>query len=193
MSRVTTNQKFFRMIKFLRSVKNRLIGHLSKGFRQRVAIAQALVHSPQVLILDEPTSGLDPGQRKEIRELIKELSAGDATVVLSTHVLPEVEAVCDRVVIIHHGRIVAEDALADLTQLGTAVALRVARPSPELVGRLSNLEGVVGVSEDGGRVQVRARHDVREQAAAVAVDYGLLELVAERGLEDLFLQLTAEA
>ena len=99
----------------LPAVRDRLLGHLSKGFRQRVGLAQALIHDPPVLVLDEPTIGLDPRQIIEIRGLIKTL-AGRRTVVLSTHILPEVSQVCDKVVIINDGRIVVEDTLANLTR-----------------------------------------------------------------------------
>jgi len=99
----------------LTEVRNRLLGHLSKGFRQRVGLAQALIHDPPVLILDEPTIGLDPRQIIEIRSLIRTLGA-QRTVVLSTHILPEVSQVCDKVVIINEGRVVLEDQLANLTR-----------------------------------------------------------------------------
>jgi len=99
----------------LAAVSGRLLGHLSKGFRQRVGLAQALVHDPEVLVLDEPTIGLDPRQIIEIRSLIKEL-AGERTVILSTHILPEVSQTCDKVVIINEGRIACEGTLADLTR-----------------------------------------------------------------------------
>lgn len=177
----------------LGSVAHRLIGHLSKGFRQRVGIAQALVHSPRVLILDEPTSGLDPSQRVEIRRLLSDLAAGDVTVVLSTHILPEVEAVCSRVIILNQGRIVAEDTLAALSQTGTAVRLVVARPDDVLAKALSSIDGVlaVGPGQGNGSLLVEASSDVREAVAKVAVDYGLLELGMEQtGLEDVFLDLT---
>jgi ABC-2 type transport system ATP-binding protein len=99
----------------LTEVRSRLLSHLSKGFRQRVGLAQALIHNPEVLVLDEPTIGLDPRQIIEIRTLIKEL-AGNRTVILSTHILPEVSQVCDKVVIINEGRIACEDMLATLTR-----------------------------------------------------------------------------
>lgn len=99
----------------LESVAYRLLGHLSKGYRQRAGLAQALVHNPPVLILDEPTLGLDPNQIIEIRSLIKEL-AGDRTVILSTHILPEVSQICDKVVIINEGKVVVEKDLKELTQ-----------------------------------------------------------------------------
>jgi ABC-2 type transport system ATP-binding protein len=99
----------------LTTVTGRVTGHLSKGFRQRVGLAQAIIHNPEVLVLDEPTVGLDPQQIIEIRALIKEL-AGQHTVVLSTHILPEVAQVCEKVVIISGGRVVKEDMLTNLTQ-----------------------------------------------------------------------------
>ena len=94
-------------------VKDKLIGKLSKGYRQRVGLAQAIIHNPDVLILDEPTSGLDPKQINETRELIKSL-AGEHTIILSTHILPEVEAVCEKVIIINKGRVVATDSVENL-------------------------------------------------------------------------------
>jgi ABC-2 type transport system ATP-binding protein len=178
----------------LDSVAHRLIDHLSKGYRQRVGIAQALVHDPRILILDEPTSGLDPAQRVEIRNLVRELAGGDVTIILSTHVLSEVEAICKRVIIIDRGRIVAQDTLANLAGEGTAIRLKVARPSPGLADRLAAVPGVSSVQpgEDGGFV-LAAASDVRESVARVAIDDGLLELTGNRGLEDVFLSLTGAA
>jgi ABC-2 type transport system ATP-binding protein len=178
----------------LAPVAHRLIEHLSKGFRQRVGLAQALVHSPQVLILDEPTSGLDPAQRVEIRDLVRELAQGEVTVVLSTHVLPEVEAICDRVIIIHEGRIVAQDSVDRLAGTGTSVRLKVARPGPALAEAIGKLHGVTAVEVgEGGVVRISAATDVRQDVAAIAVSYGLLELTGQRALEDVFLQLTGDA
>jgi ABC-2 type transport system ATP-binding protein len=188
-------------------VADRLIEHLSKGYRQRVGIAQALVHQPKVLILDEPASGLDPAQRVEIRELVKELAAGDTTVILSTHVLPEVEAICDRVVIIDRGVIQLESAIGRdgvlTAQAEQRVVLRVARPEAALVETLQALEGVASVERfsdegrknpaatgSGARFVVIASGDVREDVARVAVPFGLLELRTEGALEDVFIQLT---
>lgn len=175
----------------LKDVAHRLIDHLSKGYRQRVGLAQALVHSPQVLILDEPASGLDPAQRVEIRELVRDLSKGEVTVILSTHVLPEIESLCDRVVIIHRGRIVAQDTIEHLAGAGAEVAIRVARPDTALAARLQQIDGVVAVqAEDDGRFRISAQRDIREDVARAAVDAGLLELGKQRALEDIYLQLT---
>jgi ABC-2 type transport system ATP-binding protein len=177
----------------LGDVRHKDIGELSKGYRQRVGLAQAMIHDPQVLILDEPTSGLDPAQRVEIRALVRELAQGDVTVVLSTHVLSEVEAVCDRVIIVHRGKIIAQDAVDALAKSATAVQLRVARPDPALGAELSAIPGVTGVeTAEDGLVRVVSDQDVREQVAAVAVSRGLLELGRQRALEDVFLHLTAE-
>ncbi|MEQ1503164.1 MAG: ATP-binding cassette domain-containing protein [Myxococcota bacterium] len=176
----------------LKDVAHRLIDHLSKGYRQRVGLAQAMVHSPQVLILDEPTSGLDPAQRVEIRNVIRAL-AGEVTVILSTHVLAEVEAVCDRVIILHRGKIVAVDDVSKLAHAGAAVRLRVARPGAPLLAALGAIGSVERVEpRDGGVVEVTASDDVREQIAAAAVPYGLLELGSQRALEQVFLELTGD-
>ncbi len=175
----------------LKEVAHRLIDHLSKGYRQRVGIAQALVHDPQVLILDEPASGLDPGQRKEIRDLVRELAEGDVTVILSTHVLPEVEAVCDRVIIINKGVIVAQDSVAALADTGNLVKARVAEGDEAAIqGVLMGIEGVLSAELDQGLWMVEAGEDVRRQIAAALVPYGLLELSSQRRLEDVFLRLT---
>lgn len=171
----------------------RLIEHLSKGYRQRVGIAQALVHQPQVLILDEPVSGLDPVQRKEILDLIKDLAAGEVTVLLSTHVLAEIEPICQRVVIIDRGRIVAQDTVANLANVGGNIAITVARPDDALLARLRALPDVREVLDHGqGEIVIRADRDLREQVARAAIDAGLLGLRAEKGLQDVFLRLIGE-
>jgi len=183
----------------LGSVQHRLIGNLSRGYRQRVGLAQALVHDPPVLILDEPTVGLDPKQIIEIRELIKSL-AGSHSVILSTHILPEATAVCQRVVIISGGRIVAEDTPEQLSARlrhsdKIAVTLRRAPSDAEL--RLRQLPGVQHVFPHGPSgsflLECALGHDVREDVGRLAVteNWGLVELKPiSLTLEDVFLQLT---
>jgi ABC-2 type transport system ATP-binding protein len=178
----------------LKDVAHRLIDHLSKGYKQRVGIGQALVHQPQVLILDEPVSGLDPAQRAEILGLIEKLAEGDVTVVLSTHVLAEIERVIDRAVIIHRGKIVAQDTVANLADVGRAVAVRVARPGPAVLERLETVAGVTAVGErEGGAYVIAGTGDIREEVARASVEFGLLEMTAQHGLQDVFLRLTGEA
>ena len=175
-------------------MEQRLIQHLSKGFRQRVGLAQALVHDPDVLILDEPTSGLDPAQRVEIRDLIRELAAGDRTVILSTHVLPEVEALCERVIIINNGQVIAQDSIDALARDTRVVRLRVAQPCDAFAAALRALPGVERVSTNAeGSYIVRSQQDLRSQVARVAVQYDLLELSGREQLEDVYLRLTGEA
>ena len=174
----------------LTQVAHRPIQHLSKGFRQRVGIAQALVHSPQVLILDEPASGLDPAQRVEIRTLIRDLSQGEVTVILSTHVLPEVEAICDRALVIHQGQLKSVDALNNRGQ-GMQVLLTVAEPTDQTRTALHGVGGVEAVEDLGeGRFRVEATDDVRRQIASAAMAYGLLELTGRASLEEAYLKLT---
>jgi ABC-2 type transport system ATP-binding protein len=176
----------------LGGAKGRIIDHLSKGYRQRVGLAQALVHDPEVLVLDEPTSGLDPAQRVEIRELLRELAAGDRTVILSTHVLSEIEAICKRVVIINEGRVVAQDTIQNLAAAASRTRLRVGRPGPEVEARLRAVDGVEAVEAlDGGLYRVTGPAELREHVAAAAVGFGLLELGSEDRLEDIYLRLTS--
>lgn len=187
----------------LSHVAERLIGHLSKGYQQRVGLAQALVHEPPVLILDEPTVGLDPNQIIEIRKLIKTL-AGQHTIILSTHILPEVQMTCQRVAIIKKGKIVAQDSIDNLmqqSQKNQRLLLTVRRPGSEAETRLQGLSGVVGVSRSEHEglttfaVQAAREADVRESLAELAVQsgWGLLELSRERmSLEDVFHELTTK-
>ncbi len=178
----------------LKDVAHRLIEHLSKGYRQRVGIAQALVHSPKVLVLDEPVSGLDPVQRHEILELVSGLASGDVTVLLSTHVLAEIEPVCKRVIIIDRGKIIAQDTIANLANVGGAVAITIARPNDAVLAALRAIAGVTEVMDRGkGEYVIRGDRDVREDVARVAVDAGLLALRGEQGLQDVFLRLIGEA
>ncbi|PIS10842.1 MAG: MFS transporter [Bdellovibrio sp. CG10_big_fil_rev_8_21_14_0_10_47_8] len=183
----------------LGAVEKRLIQNLSKGFRQRVGIAQALVSEPEVLILDEPTVGLDPKQVAEIRDLIKELR-GQHTIILSTHILPEVQATCERIIIIHRGQIVAQDSLANLTNLKAGqrrVQLKVRKAKAQLDQSLSSVNGVIGVQAGAGdqdwMIDADASEDMIERIASHVIQkgYGLLEITsAKADLEDVFLKLT---
>ncbi|TVQ87419.1 MAG: ABC transporter ATP-binding protein [Deltaproteobacteria bacterium] len=176
----------------LAEVAHRLIGHLSKGFKQRVGIAQAIVHSPKVLILDEPLSGLDPAQRREIRDVVAELARGETTVLLSTHVLPEIEAICDRVIVLDQGRVVAQERIADLAARGGRVGLVLGRPQSAALDVLRNIDGVVELVDQGqGKLDLTLSHDVRAEIARVAVAFDLLELRSLDNLEDAFLRLTS--
>ncbi len=183
-------------------VRTTLIGKLSKGYRQRVGLAAAILHNPDVLILDEPTAGLDPKQIIETRELIKGLG-GDHTIVLSTHILPEVGMTCGRVVIINKGRVVAEDTPANLThRLRGAGGLRleVRGEGPALEAALRAVPGVASLrvqpTQNGVTVleaEAEAGRDVRAELAAAVVQkgYGLLALApVGMSLEEIFLHLT---
>jgi len=181
-------------------VRTKLIGRLSRGYRQRVGIAQALVHDPPVLVLDEPTVGLDPKQITDTRQLIKSLG-GSHTILLSTHILPEVSMICNRVVIISDGHVVAEDTPDNLTRRlrgAERISLEVRGPAEEVRRRLQGLPHVVRVqaqpSSGGSRFQVEcaAGRDVREDVARAVVQagWGLLELrAATMSLEEVFLKL----
>lgn len=182
-------------------VRNKLIGKLSKGYRQRVGLAQALIHGPEVLVLDEPTSGLDPKQIIEVRELIRAL-AGEHTIILSTHILPEVSGTCGRVIIINEGRIEANDTPRNLTaqlQGAQAVRLEIDGPEDEAARRLSGVPGVKSVScENGGgrlvcRVEIEKDAEIPRRLAETVVNlgwglYGMQNLGLS--LEDVFLKLT---
>jgi ABC-2 type transport system ATP-binding protein len=182
------------------------IGKLSKGLRQRVGLAQALLGDPPVLLLDEPTSGLDPRQIIESRNLIKSLG-GEHTVILSTHILPEVAATCSRIVIISNGRVVAEDTPENLDRRlkgAESIALTVRGPRDQVTKALKSVPHVLSVQTDGdGRtpavglanftVQSAVGADIREALASAVVKggFGLMELrPAHLSLEEIFLQLT---
>ncbi len=188
----------------LEDVGERLIKHLSKGFRQRIGLAQALIHKPEVLILDEPTVGLDPKQIREVRQLIKDLG-GDHTVILSTHILPEVGMTCGRVIILNKGRIVAVDTPDSLTaQLshGAQVEIRVSGPIEKLAEALRGLPRVVAVGIGEGvngtfplTVESERSADIRAEVARCTIESGcdLYALGAQRmSLEEVFLKLTTE-
>jgi len=178
-----------------------LIGQLSKGYRQRVGLAQALVHDPEVIILDEPTIGLDPKQIIEVREMIRSLS-GERTVILSTHILPEVSQLCERVLIINEGRIVAEDTPEQLTaRLEGAERVRVAlEPGAdgvvETLGAIDGVEDVAAVGDGKFDVTCALGAELRPSLARRIVECGwsLLELrPVGMSLEDVFLELTTES
>ena len=183
-------------------VANRHCGKLSKGYKQRVGLAQALIHDPKVLVLDEPTAGLDPRQIIETRQLIRDL-AGSHTIVLSTHILPEVAQTCQKVVIINKGKVVATDtpdALTERLHGSVATFVQVQGPAEEVQRALQSLPGVtrVNVAESRGDysnfdVDTEQGVDVRRDVAAAIVrgGWGLLELRPMRmSLEDIFLSLT---
>lgn len=168
----------------LGSVRHRLIGNLSRGYRQRVGLAQALLHDPPVLILDEPTVGLDPKQIIEIRELIKSL-AGSHSVILSTHILPEATAVCQRVVIINKGRIVAEDTPEQLSarlRQSEKVSIVLKTVPPDCEVKLRAIPGILNVlpgqAEGSLLLECELGRDLRDEIARLVVSshWGLLEL-----------------
>ncbi len=185
----------------LGDVRRQVIGTLSKGFRQRVGLAGALVHQPQVLILDEPTVGLDPNQIIRIRELLVELGQ-DHTVLLSTHILPEVETVCDRVLIINKGRIVADGTPDGLRSrmAGQATIDVVLKDAPEdhALSALETLAGIVGVNALGdGRFRLECDGESEPQESvfrlAVERDWPLMEMTpGKTSLEDVFVRLTTD-
>jgi len=182
---------------------NRACGKLSKGYRQRVGLAQALIHNPEVLILDEPTAGLDPKQINETRRLIKAL-AGDHTIILSTHILTEVEQTCQRVVIINKGKVVAEDTPENLTRRLRGSATMFVQVdgdrAAEAQAALARVDGVARVtSADASgtafEVESESGRDVRRELASAVINggWGLVELRPMRlSLEDVFLSLTTE-
>ncbi len=185
-------------------VREKQTGHLSKGYRQRVGLAQAMIHNPEVLVLDEPTAGLDPKQIIETRELIKGL-AGQHTVVLSTHILPEVSKTCERVVVISGGKVVAvgkPDELTRRLQGFETVLLMAEGPSGEIKERLERVGGVSLVEQhetSDGRatfeIHAAKEQDVRAELARAVVEsqWKLLELRSSgMSLEDIFLKLTTE-
>ncbi|RMF76691.1 MAG: ATP-binding cassette domain-containing protein [Planctomycetota bacterium] len=187
---------------WITDVIDRPIGQLSKGYRQRVGLADALLHNPKVLILDEPTVGLDPTQIRETRTLIREL-AQDHTVMLSSHILPEVEVTCRRIIIISRGEIVASGTPQELRErlAGEAdIVVEIKAPENDIVAGLKQLDGVSAVRTEvlNGwlRAHVASKHDVREQVHQLSVKRGwpLRELRRDvASLEDFFVKIVAEA
>ena len=189
----------------LRDVERKVIGKLSKGYRQRVGLAQALLHDPEVLILDEPTIGLDPKQIIEIRDLIRNLG-GKQTIILSSHILPEVSMLCNRVIIINKGKIVATDTPPNLTNQmmkTKEIRIRVDGPEDQVTNHISNLPGVLSIrsekegdgSESTYQIETEPNIDLRRVVASTIVNggWGLLELGSkELSLEDIFLELVTE-
>jgi ABC-2 type transport system ATP-binding protein len=176
-----------------------LIGKLSKGFRQRVGVAQAIIHEPEVLILDEATIGIDPIQVAMTRQLIKELGK-ERTILLSTHILPEVSMTCERVLILNEGRIVVEDRIENLSSLisgSKRIRLEVEGPAERVAERLRQVEGVLQVSYEDSHyiVECAAGQDFRGKITQTIVQGGwiLLSMQSmEMSLEDIFLKLTTE-
>ncbi|MBN1643216.1 MAG: ATP-binding cassette domain-containing protein, partial [Dehalococcoidales bacterium] len=176
-----------------------IIGKLSKGFRQRVGLAQAIIHEPKVLILDEPTVGIDPLQISQTRALIKELGR-EHTILLSTHILPEVSATCSRVIIINRGKIIAEDTIENLSASvkgARRLKVEVKGPHEQIIKRLQRVDGVKKVSREGDYLIVESpiQVDPRSQVTETIIKSGwtLLSIeTVEMSLEDIFLQLTSK-
>ena len=175
------------------------IAILSKGYRQRVGIAQALIHDPKIVILDEPTTGLDPNQRIEIRDLIKEIGKSK-TVILSSHVLSEVQVTCSRILIINKGKIVADDTperLENKNRSQSLINAEVEQLGVNLIPRLKLVEGVREIKINGNRITITTvlEFDLRKDIAKIIVEEnsGLLELTRQQAnLEDVFIELTKE-
>ena len=173
------------------------IGQLSKGYRQRVGLAQALLHNPEVLILDEPTSGLDPNQVTEIRKIIREIGK-DRTVMLSTHVMQEVEAMCDRVIIINKGSIVADDTIRNLQNNNTSKVLVVKFKNTVQINQLKSLSGVKQVENlknNTFKITAEKEYDLQEKLFHFAVNSSniiLEQKEQEQSLESVFRSFTAE-
>jgi ABC-2 type transport system ATP-binding protein len=189
----------------IKEVAHRLIGKLSKGYRQRVGIAQALLHDPEVLILDEPTIGLDPKQIIEVRNLIKGLG-GSRTIILSTHILPEVGMTCDRVIIIHEGKLIAVDTPENLIkglQQAPTILVGIEGPATNIINTLSNIPGVLQVehqkmdAEDFSSFRVKVeqdRHLVNDLARSVYENGWKLREIrpVDMTLEEIFIKLVTE-
>ncbi|MBI2447637.1 MAG: ATP-binding cassette domain-containing protein [Candidatus Omnitrophica bacterium] len=184
-------------------VQNRIVGQLSKGYRQRVGLAGAMIHNPPILILDEPTVGLDPNQIRQVRKLIKELG-GEHTILLSTHILPEVEMVCGRVIIIDNGRLVAIDTPQGLTHRlkgGTRIAIEVRGEGKKIKDEIERIKGVASVKwhEDNQisnyEVELDKNKDLREEISlAITKNGGIIREMKRETmtLEDIFVHITTK-
>ncbi|MZH14005.1 MAG: ATP-binding cassette domain-containing protein [Nitrospinae bacterium] len=184
----------------LKDVGHRIIGRLSKGYQQRVGLAQAMVHNPEILILDEPTIGLDPIQIIEIRKLIQELAA-EHTIILSSHILPEITQICKRVIIINEGEIAAVDSLEGLTatlRKSERLSLTVRNPEGNVLEKLNGLDQVVSAvtgEENQFLIECILRSNLQDEIARLALEnnWGIVELKpVSMTLEDIFLKLTLE-
>jgi ABC-2 type transport system ATP-binding protein len=182
----------------LQTEKHKKIGALSKGFRQRVGLAQALLHDPEVLVLDEPTSGLDPNQLLEIRSLIKTIGK-EKTVMLSTHIMQEVEAICDRAIIIHKGKIVADDSTKNLHHISSSAnVVKVEFGSAvdkNLLAKINGVKSVTALSPASFQLTAQSSLDIRPDVFKFAVDQKLTVLAMQKEelrLEEVFQELTKE-
>ncbi|MBL4709214.1 MAG: gliding motility-associated ABC transporter ATP-binding subunit GldA [Flavobacteriales bacterium] len=178
--------------------QNKKIGALSKGYKQRVGLAQALLHDPEVLILDEPTTGLDPNQLEEIRNLIKKIGS-QKTVMLSTHIMQEVEAICDRVIIINKGKIVANDKTENLANIfNKKTVIKIEFESKINEKQLRSIDGVLKIEHDGENqylIQSKTNIDIRNNLFQFAIDQNTSVLTLQKEelkLEDIFKQLTTQ-
>ena len=184
----------------LKDVSHRIIGRLSKGYQQRVGLAQSMVHDPEILILDEPTIGLDPIQIIEIRKLIQELTA-EHTIILSSHILPEITQICKRVIIINEGEIAAVDSLGGLAaslRKSERLSLTVRNSENNIVEKLNGLDQVISATNSEGNeylIECALRSNLQDGIAKLALEnnWGIIELKpVSMTLEDIFLKLTLE-
>ena len=189
----------------LTNVMHSVIAKLSKGYKQRVGLAQAILNDPEVLVLDEPTVGLDPKQIREIRNLIKNMR-GERTIILSTHILPEVAMTCDRVIVINEGRIIAQDEVKNLTashSKATRIYLEVEAPRLEVLDEINKIKGIEEIREDAKVdegvysyvITTDGKKDVRRDIVSKIVknNWGLLEFKRQQlSLEDVFLKLVTK-
>jgi len=184
----------------LKDVSRRIIGRLSKGYQQRVGLAQAMIHDPEILILDEPTIGLDPIQIIEIRKLIHELTA-EHTIILSSHILPEITQICKRVIIINDGEIAAVDSLGGLAaslRKSDRLSLTVRNSKNNVVEKLNGLDQVISTTKDEGNqylIECALSSNLQDEIAKLALEnnWGIVELKpVSMTLEDIFLKLTLE-